>query len=262
MVDLSNYPYPTYESNRAAAGALAVLIGISLIAWIVQSIQIRFKPRRPIILMLISHLTIVIHLILRAAFSTERRNSRVGFTVITVLLAVGLRTIILANYDFLTQVDKLKTWISRTIIIGSMVTVIGSAVLMAPAGTLSYDSDTIERSFALRQASSGIILGLTILFYPIWFAIKITKHMTKQAIILLIISSIACLIVSIFLVITSVPQYYVDSNDREFWFYVFQLTPIAIAQFTWTILHPKRTLKPTDPSKDAANINANINDDL
>ncbi|CAF3345070.1 unnamed protein product, partial [Rotaria sp. Silwood2] len=188
MVDLSNYRYAAYNSSKAAAGTIAALIGISLIAWIVQSVQIRFQPRRPLILILISHLSIFIHLILRAVFSTTMSNSRGASTAVTVLLAVGLRMIILANYDFLTQLDKLKPWISRTIIIGSVVVVIGSTILMIPAGLLSSNANTVDTSFRLRQVSSAVVLGLTVLFYPVWFATKTVKKMTKQAIILLIIS--------------------------------------------------------------------------
>lgn len=244
MADLSNYPYPSYESNKPAAGVLAALFGISLIAWLVQSIQARFKPRRPIILILLSHTTIFVELILRAALSTEIRNSRAAFTATSVLLAVGHRLIILANYDLLTQVDDSKPNYNRWIIAGSMIGTIGSAVLMAPAGTLSYSSDTIDQSFRLRQASSAIVLILTALFGPIWFLTKTAQKMTKLAIILLIISGLACLIVAVYLTITSVPTYYVGASQQELWFYIFQLTPMAIALFTWSILHPKRSLAP------------------
>ena len=245
MSNLSNYPYPSYQSNVPAAGVTASLIGISLIAWIVQSIQSHFQPLRLNILLLLSHLTIFTELVLRAALPTDIRNSRAGFTAATVLFAVGQRMIILANYDFITRVGNIRPWISRTIIIGSMLGIIGSTILMAPAGTLSYSSDTIDQSFRLRQASAAIVLCMTILFYPIWFLIKIIKDMTKQAVILLIISSIACLVVSVFLLITSVPYYYIGASQQELWYYIFQFTPIAIALFTWTIFHPKRSLLST-----------------
>jgi uncharacterized membrane protein YqhA len=245
MVDLSDYPFTIYAPSKAAAGVLAALIGISTIAWIIQSIQAHFKPRRPIILILISHLTIFAELVLRGALSTETHNSRAAFTATTVLLAVGQRLIILANYDFLTHVGDPKSTFSRTIVIGSALTALGSAILMIPAGLLSYKTDTIDASFQLRQASMAIVLCLTLFFYPIWYASKTAQDMTKQAIVLLIISSITCVIVAVFLVITSVPYYYIGANEEELWFYIFQLTPIAIAQFTWTILHPKRSLKPT-----------------
>ena len=243
MADLSNDPHPSYNSSTPAAGVLAALIGISLISWFVQSIQARFKPWRPCVLLFVSHLTIFIHLVLRATLSTETHNSRAAFTAMSALYAIGLRVIILANYDFLTQVRELKPWLSRTITIGSIVAAVGSGILTIPAGSLSYNSDTVARSFQLRQVSAGIILGLTVLFYPIWFSTKTVKFMTKQAIILLIISSIACLIINVYSAITSAPKYYVKSSKRELWFYIFQLTPLAIAQFTWNILHPKRSIK-------------------
>jgi hypothetical protein len=250
MANLTNYPYPAYNSNTAAAGVTASLIGISLIAWFTQSIRARFNPRRPMVLILISHLTIFVELILRGALSTDTRNSRAAFTALTVLFAVGQRTIILANYDYLTQVGNLSLCVSRSIIIGSIVGVIGSAILMGPAGTLSYSSDTIDQSFRLRQASAAIVLVITIMFYPIWFATKAAKHMTKPAIILLIISSLTTIIVAIFQLVTSVPDYYVAVNQQELWYYIFQFTPVAIALFTWTILHPKRSLVPTDQRED------------
>jgi cytochrome bd-type quinol oxidase subunit 2 len=91
---------------------------------------------------------------------------------------------------------------------------------------------------------------MTIFFYPIWLATKTVKNMTKQAIVLLIISSFTSLIVAIFLQVTSIPHYYAAANEQEFWFYIFQLTPIAIALFTWTILHPKRSLVSIPKSRD------------
>jgi cytochrome bd-type quinol oxidase subunit 2 len=244
MVNLTNYPYPAYDSNVAAAGVLSSFIGISLIAWLVQSIQAHFKPRRPMVLLLIAHLTIFVELVLRAALSTDTRNSRAAFTATTVLLAIGQRMIILANFDYLTQLGNLTPCISRCIIIGSIVGAVGSTIIMAPAGTLSYNTDTIDQSFRLRQASTAIVLCMTILFYPIWFMTKTAKHMKKEAILLLVISSITCLFVAIYLLIASVPDYYVATSERELWYYIFQFTPTAIALFTWTILHPKRSLAP------------------
>jgi cytochrome bd-type quinol oxidase subunit 2 len=245
MTNLTNYSYPAYESNKAAAGVLATLIGISLIAWIVQSIQARFTPRRIIILLLIAHLTIFTELLLRAGLSTNTRNSRASFTATTVLLAIGQRTIILANYDFLIRVGHPKSCTSRAILIGTLLGAIGSAVLMGLAGALSYSTDTIDQSFHLRQASTAIVLCMTALFYPIWFATKTAKNMTKQAISLIIISSLTCVVVALFLLITSVRDYYIATNQQELWFYIFQLTPIAIALFVWTIFHPKRILVST-----------------
>mgnify|MGYP001048251255 FL=1 len=245
MASLTNYPFPSYECNVPAAAVVSSLIGISLIGWIVQSVQARFKPRRPMILILIAHLTIFIELVLRAALTTETRNTRAAFTAMSVLVTVGQRTIILANYDYLTQVLEDKSKTSRAIIIGSMLGAITSSILMAPAGTASYDPETIERSFRLRQASTAIILIMTIVFYPVWFFTKTWKLMTKLAIILLFISSICTLIVAFYVLITSVPANYLSVSRNEYWYYIFQFTPAAIALFTWTILHPKRSLSGT-----------------
>jgi len=250
MANLTYYPYPAYESNKAAAAVLASLIGISSIAWIVQLIQSRFKPPRISVLLLICHLTIFVELVLRAALSTDVRNSKAALTATRVLLVVGQRMIILANYDFLTQVGNLKPCTSRVINIGATLCAIGSAIILVPAGRLLYNIDTIDKSFRLRQTSAVIVLCMTVLFYPIWFATKTMKNMTKQAIILLIISSLASLIIAVFLLVTSIPTYYIDVNQEEFWYYIFQFLPIAIALFSWTILHPKRSLVLTEERKE------------
>ncbi|CAF1284072.1 unnamed protein product [Rotaria sp. Silwood1] len=247
MSNSSTSPYPRYIESRPAAGIIAALVGVSLIAWIIQSKQIHFKPRRPQILILISHITIFIQLILRAAFSKRTNDSKGAFTVLTVLLSISIRTVILSNYDFLTQVYKMKVWMTRTIIIGSVLIGLTSAVLMAPAGALADDPSKLNISFQLRQASSAMVLGLTMLFYPVWFLTKTIKHMTKFAIILMSISSFACLVVAIYIMITSVPTYYMKSNEKEHWVYIFQIVPNVIALFAWSILHPKRTLKQTEP---------------
>ncbi|CAF3792237.1 unnamed protein product [Rotaria sordida] len=242
---LDTRPFQLYTLNKVAAGVLASLVGISVIGFIVQSILIRFKPIRLNILIILSHLTMFVHLVLRASFSDEQSKSKAPFTAMAVLLAVSLRTIIFANYDFLARVRDLKKWISRALVIGPALAALVSSILMAPANSLAYDSDTVEISYRLRKASAAIILVLTIIFYPVWFATKTIKHMNKLAIIFLIISSIFCLFVTVYLVITSIPSNYIGSNKKEFWIYIFQIVPTMIAQFTWTILHPKQTLVET-----------------
>ncbi|CAF0818721.1 unnamed protein product [Adineta steineri] len=260
MVDLSNFPYPAYEPNKIVAGFFATIIGILLILWIIQSIQSQFRPRRVIILLLISRLTLFIELILRATLSLDTRNTRAAFTTTTVLLTLSQRMIILANYDFLTQTGTLDSRVSRAIIMGSGLATITSTILMIPAGILSRNMNTIETSFQLRQASAAIVLIMAILFYPIWYLTKTTKLMTKQAILVLFISSITSLIVTIYLMIISCPYYYVAAHRQEFWFYIFHFTPIAIALLVWTILPPKRTLVlTTQPQED---IKIDISDNL
>lgn len=250
MVDLSNYPLSTYDPSKPAAGVLAAVTFVSLIAWLSQSIYIKFKPIRLNILILISHITIFIHLVLRAALSPESQRTRVSFTVLSVFLAVGFRTVILSNYDYLVRVLGDKHKVSRAILIITFLFVMTSAILTAPAGSMSFDSDTIPQSFRLRRAAAALVLILTVCFYPTWFlTLKLKKNqkdgpppMTKLAIILLVISSTCCLIISIYQVITSVDEYYIAVSHEEFWFYIFNMSPILLALYTWTTLHPLRSL--------------------
>jgi cytochrome bd-type quinol oxidase subunit 2 len=243
MSNITHYPFPAYECNVAAAGVLAAFIGVLSIAWIVQAIQAHFKPRRMNILLLISNLSLFVELVLRASLSVQQRDAKPGWSAMTVLFAVSHRLIILANYDFLVRLDTLKPCASRSIIIGTFLLAITSSILMAPAETASYDESTIGQSFRLRQASAALILILAVLFYLTWFATKTFQKMTKQAIVLLLIASTACLITAIYLVVSSVPDNYIATNEEEWWFYTFQFTPVAISLLTWNILHPKRSLE-------------------
>ena len=250
MANLSTYPYPSYEPNKPAAGVLAALVGISLLAWLFQSVRAHFQPVRLSVLLLISHLTNLIELILRVALPATTRNSRVPFAITSIPLSIGFRLIIVANYSFLIVVLGEKRKLSRAILIGAVLCAIISAILLIPAGMLSYNTNTIDTSFRLRQASATIILCLTVFFYPVWLLTKRAKEsateaeygMTKRGIVLLIISSISCLVVAIFLGVTSKPDYYVGASQNELWFYICQLAPILIALFTWNILHPARSL--------------------
>lgn len=258
MSNQTYYPFPKYDCNVAAAGVLAAFIGVLSISWTVQAIQSHFKSRRINILLLISHLSLFVELVLRASLSTEQRNAKPGWSAITVLFAVSHRLIILTNYDFLVRSGNLKPCASRCIIIGTFVGAITSSILMAPSETASYNTSTIEQSFRLRQASAAIILILAVLFYPTWFATKTFKKMTKQAIVLLLIASIACLITAIYLVVQSVPDNYTATGEYEWWFYVFQFTPIAISLLTWNILHPKRTLDVPIQQQEEEKVKQNI----
>lgn len=199
-------------------------------------------------------MTMFVHLVLRAALPTDTRNSKAATTTMTVLLAVSIRTIIFSNYDFLVRVRELKKSIARALLIGPALVALASSVLMIPAGALSFNPDTFDMSIRLRKASAVIILGIAVIFYPVWFGLKLKHHMQKQGITLLMISSIFCLFVTIYLVVVSIPRHFLDSNKRELWDYIFQISPNIIALFTWSILHPLRSLKPatTEESKEIA----------
>jgi hypothetical protein len=254
MVNLTNYPFPTYEPNRHVAGVLASLVALSLIGWIIQSIQSRFVPRRICILLLISHSTIFVKLVLRAVFSSIIQKSRVQYTAGTILLAVGQRLLIVSNYDFLIEVRDIQLSVARIIRIGTIVGVILSGVLMFPAGTLSYKTKTIKTSFILQQISASMVLFIVEFFYLFWFLTRTSKEMGTKAIILLTISSFSSLIVAVFNFFMSVPDYYVGTSQHELWLYLFQLVPIIVSQGTWTILHPKRSLLPNHELKEPVEV--------
>lgn len=243
MVDLSNYPYPTYEPNKAAAGVLAGIIAVSSVAWIIQSIQARMNPRRLVIVLLISHLTLFVEFVLRAALSPQDRRTRLSFTITTALLAISQRMLIVANMQFLVQSSNLNARWARAITIGTTLSVLTSAVIMIVAGALSYGKN-VERSFHLRQAAAAIVLLLTLVLYPIWFFSKSIREMTKLGVLLLAVSSLASLVIAVFLLFISIPSYYVSTNAQESWFYIFFVTPLVIALLVWTVLHPKRSLAP------------------
>lgn len=114
---------------------------------------------------------------------------------------------------------------------------------MTPAGLLSFQSNKIHISFLFRQISTSILCLITLLFYLIWFWTKTFSNMSYELIFLLIISSINCLLIAIFLFIMSLPKYYILFNDDEEWFYFFQILPIVLTLITWALLHPKRNLQ-------------------
>jgi hypothetical protein len=245
MFELSAYPYPTYIPNKIAAGCLAGIVSTSLIAWVIQSCQIRFRPPRLNCLLLISHLTILTELIVRVAVSAEEQNSKNVFIAINSLFAIGQRMIIVGNFLFVMEIHHEKSWLSRGIVIGAVLCVVSSGLLMAPANIYSFDPDQTNKSFLFRELSAAVLLVVTVLFYPVWYWSKTLKDMTRQGIILISISSIMCVTVAIFNLIESLSNYYSTINDNEVWFYIFQISPIILAHITWSILHPKRTLAAT-----------------
>ncbi len=249
MVNLFAYPYPNYEPNKALAGCVAGVVGISLIAWFIQSCQTRFQPLRLSILLLLSHLAICLQLIVRAASNEDLKTSGTLLTVFNSLFALGQRMIIVSNFSFVLEVHHEKSRRSRGIFLGAVLCIITSAILVIPANTTQFDPDQINTSFLYRQLSAGVLLAVTVLFYPILYWSKTIKDMTMQGIVLIIVSSVLCLTVAIFYMIQSISSYYYNEiNSREGWFYGFQMTPIILAHITWSIFHPKRSLKPSSAS--------------
>lgn len=243
MTDFSNYPFPTYIPNKIIASLFTSFVFISFIIWLIQSIQNHFQPIRLILLLLFSHLTILIELIIRATSNILQEKSRIGYMTMTILYTIGQRTIIVANFNYLIEIYNKKTVLSRIIFFGISFCMLLSDILMTPAGLLSFQSNKIHLSFLFRQLSTSIICLITLIFYFIWFWTKTFSNMSYELIILLIISSLNCLIITIFLFIMSLPKYYIMFNHDEEWFYFFQILPIVLTLITWTLLHPKRNLQ-------------------
>ena len=236
------YPYLTYKPNPVAAACASVIVGISLIAWLVQSYQNRFHPTRLSALLLVSHITIYLELILRAAVTGDERNSRSFFSITGSLLTVGQRMIIMGNFVFVMEVRREKSRRARAILLGTMIGVVSSALLTLPANLLSFDSDTIGSSYVLREVSASLLLVVTLSFYLVWYWSKTIGDMSRSAVLLISVSSVACVMLSMYTLIQSLPKYYDRINAHEGWFYGFQMLPIILAHCTWTILHPKRSL--------------------
>ncbi|CAF3416077.1 unnamed protein product [Rotaria socialis] len=253
MDDLLLYPYPTYIANKTVASCVAAMVGISLIAWFIQSYQARFRPPRLSFLLLASHLTIVIELIVRATVPEDQQNSKTIFIIVNSLSAIGQRMIIVSNYVFILEVHYVRSLSSRLILIGAISCVVMSGVLMVPVNMSSFDPEKINASFLFRKLSASFLFAVAILFYPVWYWSKTVKDMTMQAIILAIVSSTLCAIGALFTVIQSISSFYDQTYSHEVWFYVLQIAPIAFAHFTWSVFHPKRSLISSEPLISATN---------
>ncbi|CAF1025506.1 unnamed protein product [Rotaria magnacalcarata] len=247
MDDLLLYPYPTYIANKTVAGCVAAMVGISLIAWFIQSCQARFRPPRISFLLLASHLTIVIELIVRATVPEDRQNSKTIFIIVNSLFALSQRMIIISNYVFILEVHYVRSLSSRLILIGAISCAIMSAILMVPINMLSFDPEKINASFLFRKLSASFLFAVAILFYPVWYWSKTVKDMTMQAIILVIVSSTLCAIATLFTIIQSIPSFYDQTYSHEVWFYALQIAPIVFAHFAWSVFHPKRSLVSSEP---------------
>ena len=243
MMSFFAYPYPSYVPNPIIAGCVAGIVSISLIAWFIQSCHTRFQPRRLSVLLLISHLTICIDLIVRASVQDKQLDSRTIYSVLNSLFAIGQRMIIVSNFSFVLEIHHQKSCLSRTIFISAILCVVTSGCLMAPANIFSFDPNQINTSFLFRQLSAAVLLGVTIYFFLILAWSRTIKDMTKQGVIVIIVSSILCLIAAIVNLIQSLSEYYYNEmNSKEEWFYGMQMAPIILAHFTWSILHPKRSI--------------------
>ncbi|CAF1066136.1 unnamed protein product [Didymodactylos carnosus] len=254
MFLLKSYPFYSYLPNIPGPIAFAVIIGLSLIGWIVQSIQAKFKPTRLIIIVTISHLTILIDSILRAVLSDTVRNTQRAYSASTSLLAVGQRLLIVSNYLFLVEwilLFKSSTKLPRIVSTVVILFVIISGVLLVPANSLSFNSEKLAMSVHFRQISCAIILCKAVSFYVLWFYVYKRCYLSSKksymwsftrSILLLSINSLLALCVAIYLVVFSIPEKWNVLSQNEVWFYYFHLGPIILSQCMWTLNHPKYSL--------------------
>jgi len=113
---------------------------------------------------------------------------------------------------------------------------------MAPANIYEYDPNQINTSLLFRQLSASVLLLDTLVFYLIFYLSKTIRDMKREGVILIFTSSVLCLIAAIFNLVQAISlDYYNEINSNEGWFYGFQIAPIILAHFTWSILHPKRS---------------------
>lgn len=240
MLDLSSYPFPTYTPDRIIAWIVSSFVFLSLILWLIQSIQTHFQPIRIIIALLISHSMIFTELMIRATTNLMQENPKIIYMTMTILYTIGQRSIIVANYTCLLQFSEKKSHF-RWIFLGISVSIVLSDILMTPAGFLSFQSHQIHLSFLFRQLSTSMMCFISLLFYLIWFCTRTYSSMSYKVILLLLISSSNCLVITIFLFIMSFPRYYMQFNDNEQWFYLCQILPILLTLYAWSLLHPKRS---------------------
>lgn len=240
MLTFCDYPFVGYAPNKALAICFATIVAISLSFWLFQSYRNRFYPPRISFLLGVSHLTILIDLILRAALDPVEQNSRTVFILLNTFLVIGQRMLIVSNFVFFNLIRREKSRFLLLIVILSVVT---SGILMSPATMFSFDSARHSTSYIFRIISASILFIVTISFYFIWFLNRKTFSILTSTRILLSISSSMCFLAALFNLVESFPRTFDKLNDEEFWFYVFQLNPIVVAHCTWSILHPQRTLR-------------------
>ena len=246
------YPFPTYVTNKTAAGCAAAVVGISMIAWLIQSIQTRFQPRRVTLLLLASHLAIFCQLIIRVVIDNNE-NSKIMFGVLSGLLTVGLRMMVISNFSFVLQVHHDNTRLARVFFLIAVLFVFASALLMIPANSFSFNPDKIDQSFLYRRLSASILIVVTIGFYVILFWSKTIEDMKLGAIVAIMTSSTLCLSVAILNLVQAISRdYYEDINSNEGWFYGLEMCPIILAHVVWSSFHPKRTVPSLNSDNDTS----------
>ncbi|CAF0873944.1 unnamed protein product [Adineta steineri] len=155
MASSSNNVALMYEIYTVPAAILAAIFGILTIAWLIQSIQASFYPRRLLMLLLISYMANFADLIFRATLYNSALDVTTNLIIISILVAVGQRVIIVANYVFIGLILGTQSSFARAINIGTLLIAITSNILAYFAGVQSTNPDTIDNSFLFTSNSSS-----------------------------------------------------------------------------------------------------------
>jgi len=250
MINLTetNYPFYSYIPSSLGASIFAIIVYISLIAWLAQSLYGKCRPTLLSIFIFVSHFTTFIELVLRATLSIDVLNTQVLYKVTGVLLSISPRALLLANYHCLIELrgKKPRRILDRVIDILLPVGAITSAVLLIIANQFLFNPNRLYLNFRLRQASAGLVLSLAILFYVVWY-LAVSSARRLYVLPLLLVSSICVLIEAIYIQVISISSLFFPLNQSELWFYVCHLIPIVLALITWSIFHPWRLLPPPEP---------------
>ena len=249
MINLNetNYPFYSYIPSRFCASIFAILLYTSLIIWFIQSLYVKCRPPLLAIFIFLSHLTTFIELVLRGTVYINILNTKTFYRICAPMLSIPPRFLLLANYHCLVELRGknprriLDRIIDITVPIGALI----GDILLSIGNELSFSSNHRYLSFRFRQGSAGFILGLSILFYIVWY-LSVSHTRRLYIVPLLGVSSTCVLIEAIYIQTISFPSLFFLLNQNEYWFYGGHLIPIVIALITWSIFHPRRVLPPPE----------------
>ncbi|CAF0966792.1 unnamed protein product [Adineta ricciae] len=243
----STYPFDSYTPSGFGATSFAIFVYLSLVAWFVQSLHGKCQPRLLSVFVFVAHLTVFIELVLRATVHNDVLHTTTLYKIRAPLISVPARFILLANYHCLVELRGQKPHRPLDRIIDAVVLVfaLSADILLAIANELSLKPNHLYLSFYLRQASAICVLSLALFYYLVWYLA--VPHVRRLYVLpLLAISSACVLIEAVYILLTSIPFLFNVLSQKELWFYVGHLVPLAVALCSWSIYHPWRLLPPLE----------------
>ncbi|CAF1308810.1 unnamed protein product [Adineta ricciae] len=220
--------FPSYISSRYAAGIVAIIVYISLIAWFIHALYSKCHPRYFVMFILLSHLITFIELILRATLTNEYIQI---YPQITKLLSIlPPRFLLLSNYSYLAELRKSHVAFAQFIV---LTIILFTDIFLHVINELSSQSDY------LRQASAVLVFFLSLLFFLLWY--WQSSHLSRfYTVPLLPVSSMCVLIEAIYVQMTLKPFLLDILVQNELYFYLGHSFPLVVALCTWSMYHPWR----------------------